>query len=66
MKILLDILHPEDVHQFKNLVWEMQKKGHIVKITSRKKDVANGLLDAYGFEYVNISNPGKTFRGMVW
>lgn len=65
MKILLDILHPAHVHVFKNFVWEMQKQGHTVKITSRSKDIANKLLDAYGFEYTNLSKPSKKFLGMI-
>ena len=66
MRILIDILHPAHVHVFKNFIWEMQKRGHTIKITSRSKDIANKLLDAYKLEYTNISHPSKSFLGMAW
>lgn len=66
MKLLLDILHPAHVHVFKNFLWEMQNRGHEIKITSRSKDIANRLLDAYGFKYTNLSEPSKNLFGMAW
>jgi predicted glycosyltransferase len=51
MKILVDIGHPAHVHLFKNMIWELENKGHEVKITARDKDVALKLLDAYEFNY---------------
>ena len=66
MKILLDIGHPCEVHVFKNFIWEMQKKGHIIKITSRSKDISNTLLELYNFEYTNLSKPSENILGMIW
>ena len=51
MKILVDIGHPAHVHVFKNVIWEMERNGHKVKITVRDKDVSIRLLNAYGFKY---------------
>jgi hypothetical protein len=47
MKILIDMGHPAHVHFFKNAIWELERRGHSVKITARDKDVTLRLLDAY-------------------
>lgn len=59
MKILIDIGHPAHVHFFKNFIWEMQKRGHEIKITAREKDVTFHLLKAYGFDFVNLGKHRK-------
>lgn len=51
MRILFDMGHPAHVHFFKNAIWELEKRGHEVKITARDKDVTLQLLKAYGFSY---------------
>ena len=58
MRIVVDIGHPADVHLFKNFVWEMEKKGHEILITTSKKDVSIQLLDAYGFDYIHLGSYG--------
>jgi uncharacterized protein len=59
MKILIDILHPAHVHVFHYFIKEMEKKGHTVLVTARKKDVALYLLDKFGIRYKIISELGK-------
>ncbi len=56
MRILADIGHPAHLHYFKNVIWNLEKHGHDVRITARDKDVTLKLLDAYGFEYVVIGS----------
>ncbi|MBI2558007.1 DUF354 domain-containing protein [Candidatus Woesearchaeota archaeon] len=51
MRILIDINHPADVHQFKNFIWAMEEKGHKFKIVARKKEHTLELLKAYGFDF---------------
>jgi len=51
MKILIDIGHPAHVHFFRNLVFNLQRDGHQVKITARDKEVSLALLGAYGLDY---------------
>lgn len=51
MKILVDIIHPANVHYFKNFIFDMNEKGHKIYITARDKDVSHKLLDAYGLKY---------------
>ena len=61
MRVLIDILHPAHVHFFKNYALEMQKRGHEIRVLSRRKDVAVELLDAHGIEHEIIStqHPGR-------
>lgn len=51
MRILFDIGHPTNVHFFKNIIWNLERDGHEVKITLRNKDVTKYLLDIYRFKY---------------
>jgi len=54
MKMLIDIGHPAHVHLFKNYIWEMEKRGHEILITARKKEISLDLLDKYGFNYITV------------
>ena len=58
MKILVDIIHPANVHYFKNFISEMEREGNSVKITARNKDVSFKLLDAYNFKYLDFGHWG--------
>jgi predicted glycosyltransferase len=51
MKIIVETGHPGHVHHFKNMIWELEKEGHEIKICASDKEVALSLLDAYGFKY---------------
>lgn len=53
-KILFDIGHPAHVHFFKNFIWEMEKRGHEVLITARRKESAFELLNYYGFYFIDM------------
>lgn len=60
MRILFNIGHPAHVHLFKNLIWELNRRGHQCKITTIAKDVSLQLLDAYGFGYVVVGESKPT------
>jgi len=62
VKILFNIGHPAQVHLFKNLIRELESRGHLCKITAIAKDVSLHLLDAYGFEYEVV---GKGMSSLV-
>ncbi|AKB45089.1 DUF354 domain-containing protein [Methanosarcina vacuolata] len=64
VRLLINVLHPADVHLFKHLIWLFEKRGHDVKITARNKDCCKTLLDLYGFEYELISNAGNGISGL--
>jgi uncharacterized protein len=57
MKILIDMGHPAHVHFFKNFIWEMERRGHEIKVTARDKEVTKQLLDAYHIPYQLIGKP---------
>ncbi|MFC2007798.1 DUF354 domain-containing protein [Chloroflexota bacterium] len=65
MKILVSVGHPGHVHFYKNFIWELEKRGHRVKIAARDKDIALALLENYGFDYELISTRGYGFAGLV-
>lgn len=62
MRILIDMGHPAHVHVFKNFIWEMEKRGHNIKVTARDKDVTKQLLDAYHIPYEIV---GKRKKGKL-
>ncbi len=62
MKVLVDVNHPAHVHLFKNLSWELEKRGHCVLWTARTRDVVQNLLDYYGFKYKMLT---KAQKGIV-
>ncbi|RLI76190.1 hypothetical protein DRP05_13360 [Archaeoglobales archaeon] len=51
MRILFNIGHPAQVHLFKNLIWNLEKRGHECKITTIDKEISVYLLNVYGFDY---------------
>lgn len=64
MRVLIDVNHPALVHLFKNLVWELEKKGHEVLWTARTRDVVQNLLDYYGFKYQMLTKAQKGIIGL--
>ncbi len=56
MKILFNIGHPAQVHLFKNVIQNLEKNGHELKITVINKDISTNLLDAYNFNYEIVGN----------
>ncbi len=54
MRIIVEIGHPAHVHHFKNMIWELERRGSDVKIVAKNKDVTIDLLEAYGFEYEEL------------
>lgn len=56
MRIVVNMGHPAHVHLFKNMIWQLEKKGHEIKITAINKDILINLLSLYGFKYEIIGN----------
>jgi uncharacterized protein len=65
MRILLDLLHPAQVHFFRNFYREMDRRGHELLITARSKEVTLPLLRQYGMPYRHISNQRSGRAGLV-
>jgi hypothetical protein len=51
MKVLLDIGHPKDVNVFKDVIAELQDKGHEVKVFARAKENTRRMLEDLGIDY---------------
>ena len=64
MRIMIDILHPAHVHFFKYFIWEMQREGHDILVTTRSKDITLNLLDEYKIPYTKISDARTGLFGM--
>ena len=62
MKIIIEVGHPAHVHHFKHVIWNLEGRGHEIKIVARDKDVALRLLRSYGFKYEIL---GKSYNSMM-
>lgn len=62
MKILVDIGDPPHVHVLKNMILELERRNHKVKIITRDKEITLKLLDACGFKY---ETRGKGRTGVI-
>ncbi len=54
MRILVDIVHPADMHFFRNAIAELQSHGHTVAVTAKPKDVTLELLENFDIPYTAI------------
>jgi predicted glycosyltransferase len=59
MRILIDIGHPAHVYIFRNIVLEMQKKGHTFLFTVRSGENEAYLLNKFGFKFKVIGRKQK-------
>lgn len=66
MKILIELGHPAHVHFFKNAIWNLERKGHKVKIVAVDKDVTLNLLDVYDFVYETIGRHRTRFASKAY
>jgi len=61
MRVLIDVGHPKEVNIFRNVIKELERRGHTVKIVARDKENTAALLDAYGFNY----ELGRYYNGLI-
>ena len=54
MRVLIDIGHPAHVHFFRRPIEILREHGHEILITSRLKEIAGDLLDAYGMDMTRL------------
>jgi predicted glycosyltransferase len=66
MRIVFDIVHPADVHFFKNVIRFLLNRGDKVLITARQKDVALTLLDQLGLPYATLSRQPSRRIGLFF
>lgn len=65
MRILIEITHPAHVHFFRNAITEFEKRGHIVAVTARQKDVTLQLLDEFGIAFTRLSKVGRSKFALI-
>lgn len=46
----MDVGHPKDVNVFKNVLYNLQRKGHKIKIVARDRENTRDVLHSSGFE----------------
>ncbi|MDY0199939.1 MAG: DUF354 domain-containing protein [Tenuifilaceae bacterium] len=63
MKILIDIGHPAHVHYFKNVISQLQNRGHSVFVVARKKEVSFRLLTAYNISFTSRGKGKNSLLG---
>ncbi len=61
-KIIFDIGHPAQVHHFKNVYCDLEKKGWQCLFTAKEKEMSIYLLEKYGLKYEKI---GLSKKSMV-
>ncbi len=62
MRILVDILHPNQAHFFRPLILRWRERGDEVQIVTRDKDITHQLLDSFGFTYICLSRQQRSLR----
>ncbi len=62
MRIMIGVGHPKHVHIRKNIINNLERDGHEVKIVARSKDITLYLLDIYGFKYEIV---GKNYKNII-
>ncbi len=65
MNILIDIVHPAHVHFFKYAIAKWRKNGHKVQVVIRQKESVVELLEAYGIDYIKISDYQPGLWGLL-
>jgi uncharacterized protein len=62
---MFDIIHPANVHYFKNTIKLLKNNAYDVIITARDKEVSYKLLDAEEFKYVKMGKNPKNTVGKI-
>ncbi|MHA2217596.1 MAG: DUF354 domain-containing protein [Candidatus Hodarchaeales archaeon] len=57
---MIGVEHPKRVHFFKNIIENLKKEGHEVKVVARSKDITVQLLKAYNIDYDVYGHNYKT------
>jgi hypothetical protein len=65
VNILIDIVHPAHVHFFKYAISEWQARGHRLLVVAREKENNIQLLEAYGIDYIKISDYTPGIWGLL-
>ncbi len=58
-KILFDIGHPAQVHNFKNIYWDLKKRGWEGLFVTKDKEICVELLEKYNLPFIILSKNKK-------
>ena len=58
-KILFDVGHPAQVHNFKNIYWELEKRGWSGIFVTKDKEICVDLLERYNLPFTVLSRNRK-------
>jgi len=61
-KIIFDVGHPAQIHQFKHLYWLLEDEGWEGLFAAKDKEITIDLLEKYGLAYKVI---GKSEKGII-
>jgi len=64
-RIVFDVGHPAQVHQFKHLYWELEKDGWKCLVIAKKKEFSIYLLEKYKLNYITLSESKKGFFNKI-
>lgn len=64
-KIIFDVGHPAQVHQFKNIYWKLKELGWEGLFTAKDKEVTLQLLDGYKIPYQVIGETQKGIKNKI-
>ncbi len=65
MRFVVDVLHPIDSHIFHYFIESLSARGHEFIVTSRRKECAVELLDAFGIPQHVLSSRGRGIVGKL-
>ncbi|MDS0295239.1 DUF354 domain-containing protein [Halogeometricum luteum] len=65
MKAFVTVQHPAHVHFFKNVIRELRRHGHDVRVYVRAKDVAVELLRNYGIDHTVLAGASASFGSLA-
>lgn len=57
--------HPAHVHLFKNIIWELEKRGYDIYVTSREKEVTTELLERYNINHHTLTSVNGSLLGLA-
>lgn len=68
MKFLFYLGHPAHYHLFRNVILNLERKGHSLVILIKKKDILEELLKEAGIPFLNILPEGRkdSKTGIAW
>lgn len=65
MRLLIDIVHPAQLLFFRPWVSRLRGAGHVVRLTSRDKDLTLPLLEEWGWEHRCLSRAPRGRLGLM-